>query len=1162
MFIEKKELFHWRLAKRNKREVSYCKHILISGLVVMSAVCATVQAGPTGEQVTGGSAAFTRPDVNTTNIRQDTPRVDINWTGFDTTAAETVNFAQPNDLAVAINRISGARTRFDGTLNANGRIFLINQNGLTIGNGAAVNVGSLLVTTSLMDEEELIPQAVSTATLPGNTFNFHNAGGDPGRSIDVENGGRITITSPGGFAVLVAPNVTNNGIIENGPNAPMVQIELASAGDFGLNADVRGDGLITYSLGPEFFDGGESDGATGVTNNGTLQAHSGSIYVSAHMASEIVNGVVNLNGIVDADQFVSTPDGVVAKALVPVGESFPGGQIHVASVGDINIGGGADIHAIGGDRVRADFNAADDINMGVDGNPAKIVLKGVNDVNGPNGEDGERDAELTMQAGTDGSGSLRINGDIEVTADNTSRGSAAGLYAGAEAAATLGAANDVTVTTGSGTIRVAAVADDVVGSYADADASLSITAGNSEGGGDLTITGNVEVTAAGASTSGEAQGEADASLRGDNVSIAGDMTVAGTGLASGVSTNRDDAVGSAELDVNATTGDLNITGDISVTAEGSVPDSGSYAGADASASLRAAHDVNITTDRSTIRVASITDGATGGSYADADASLDIHAGNSEEGGDLAITGDIEVTATGTVTSGSAEGEADASLSGDNVTINGDVMVAGTGTVNGSDSSGDDALGSAFLDIQANAGDLNITGDVSVMSKGSITGDYEATASVEAGADLGGRSVTVDGNVTVSADASASGSESVYDADAVSDLVVTAWGEQGDLSITGDINVDAKAVRSGSYSSDATANANASLSAGRDLSVGNITVVSTAENDGIDSRDTAADSTLEMYAGNSGIGSLDVNGDVTVRSNASVGAEGSSAASATANAVMFAADDITIRGDTTVEATASNVGRGFGADALAALTVVAGTGFQGQSVTESAVPAADGTQGGSGMPGDLSVSGDVTVRADASTNGSTATADANAVLLATGDVNMSGDIDIGADAKATSENGSGNGYRWLRSTGDADANASLLMLGGAGTDIGIGGSQRGTADEIAAFSEEIIKSGGLEGSLGELPLFGEGGVSFVGDIKVAASSDLNVTGTGSGSDSGEGSGELASGFSEATAAALIAGGGDVLVDTDRLLSVRRRKPITRPKVPVTVLHLWIQNQSVR
>ncbi len=1060
MFNEQKQLFHWRRAKTNKHEVAYCTRLLVGGMLLVSAVGGSVQAGPSGEVVTRGEAEISR-ETNTTDIDQFTQRVDINWQNFDTTSLESVNFNQANASYVAINRISGSRTQFNGTLNAIGKIFLINQNGITFGNGAAVNVGSLLATTSVLDDDEPLfeEESVKAAGLSNGGYNFINEGGSINRSIDVDSGARITITSPGGFAVLVAPKVNNNGIIQNGADAPWVQIELASAGDFMLNADLRGDGLITYSVTPENFDGGEGNETTGVTNNGTLQARSGSIFVTANMATEIVNGVVNLNGIVDADQFVATPNGTFAAVANDSGENYQGGHIHVASVGDINIGGGTDIHAIGGNDVTADFVAADDINMGQDGSAANITLSAIG--NGFDGGEGgnEVDADLTMRAGNDGSGSLNINGDITVKAENT--GEVQGSYfrdPDADADVTLTAANDVTITTGEATILVSAMTFDEADLNTDADADLEIRAGVGESEGDLSVTGNIEVTA----------------------------------------------------DVGA--------------------------------------------------------------------------------------------------SGDADAEIDVDLSGNNVTINGDVTLAAAATSSNDDADG----GDADLDITANNGDLSITGDITVTANSTQPTAGSDSADADADVDLRGRNVSIDGNVTVTADASVvdNGNDDYVDeSEADANLDIVAYGEEGDLTVTGNILVDAEATRTGSYDQDADAYAKANLSAGRNISLSNITVEGTATNEGADTDEAESESYLFVNAGNGGAGDLEINGDITVRSTAAMGADGADTAQATAKAGLYAANNITIRGNTTVAATGTNVGaedngeayayltidagggEGYGgagnlditgdidvlatassisstneddgdahskatalltaddnitingdtsviakstvdtadpdgADALATLTVAAGTGFSSQETRVTAQEHQEDGQGSSGTPGDLTINGDIKVQADASTNASYATADAAAVLIASGDTNVRGDIDVDASARATSDNEAGNIY----GTGYADADASLLMLGGVET--GVDGAEGNLADAIAGLAEDIIREDEDGGIFGEIEGLGEGDINFTGDINVTATADLNVTGSGSGyGGSGYGSNGMAAGYSEATAAALILGGGDVTIDTD-------------------------------
>jgi len=399
MFIEQKQIFHWRRAVRNGREIAYCRR-LIAGIMMFAASAAVVDASPTGGSVVGGDAAakITQPDADTTNIQQFDQRVDINWTGFDTTAGQSVNFNQPGATALAVNRISGNRTQFDGKLTANGRIFLINQNGITFGATAQINTGSLLATTSQLDS--------STAAPEVHTFNGTGYG-------SVINDGDITV-SDGGFAVLAAPHVENNGFIK----ADLGQVELASTNDFTITVDLRGDGLITYDTSGEWLD--EESNPLGATSTGTLQARSGHVYLSANIASDIVEGVVNLSGIVDADQFVSTPGGGL---LMVAGGNGPGGTIKVESTGDINIGGGADIHAIGGETVAAGFHADRDINMGADGDPAGITLKAFSPADNTTYGVGAAHAKAGLEmvaARQGGAGTLSIaDGTIEVTADAT-----------------------------------------------------------------------------------------------------------------------------------------------------------------------------------------------------------------------------------------------------------------------------------------------------------------------------------------------------------------------------------------------------------------------------------------------------------------------------------------------------------------------------------------------------------------------------------------------------------------------------------------------------------------------------------------------------------------------------------------------------------------------
>lgn len=96
-------------------------------------------------------AGANTPTVNgaTMAIQQTAARGVIEWSNFNIGAGGTVNIQQPSANAVLLNRVVGNvnGSRIDGALNANGHVFILDPSGLTIGRGAAVNVGSLVAST-------------------------------------------------------------------------------------------------------------------------------------------------------------------------------------------------------------------------------------------------------------------------------------------------------------------------------------------------------------------------------------------------------------------------------------------------------------------------------------------------------------------------------------------------------------------------------------------------------------------------------------------------------------------------------------------------------------------------------------------------------------------------------------------------------------------------------------------------------------------------------------------------------------------------------------------------------------------------------------------------------------------------------------------------------
>ena len=108
-----------------------------------------VQANPAGANVTSGAAAITAPSSHQTNVDQESEGVVIDWSSFNIGNGQTTTFVQPNAQAIAVNRIGGSNaSQIFGALDANGRVVLINGNGVLFGKTSQVNVGSLVATSS------------------------------------------------------------------------------------------------------------------------------------------------------------------------------------------------------------------------------------------------------------------------------------------------------------------------------------------------------------------------------------------------------------------------------------------------------------------------------------------------------------------------------------------------------------------------------------------------------------------------------------------------------------------------------------------------------------------------------------------------------------------------------------------------------------------------------------------------------------------------------------------------------------------------------------------------------------------------------------------------------------------------------------------------------
>src|ERR1700704_3088642 len=285
-------------------------------------------ANPLGGNVVGGTAAIQGQGTSSVTINQSSQNAIINWATFNIGKGEATTFNQPNSSSMVLNRVLNAGPSFlDGTLKANGRVFIVNGDGILFGPHSVITTAGFLATTNDIRDADFM-------NVNAKTYGF-NLPGRPNASI--VNLGTITADS-GGFAALVAPGVRNSGTI----TAKLGTVGLASGNAFTL--DFYGDRLITVRLNGQIASA-VKDVQTGetlkslVSNTGKLSANGGRVELTAAAARAVVDSVINNNGVIEANS-VGTKNGMIVLSAA-TGASKPAG----APVQTVTLGG--QISAIG-----------------------------------------------------------------------------------------------------------------------------------------------------------------------------------------------------------------------------------------------------------------------------------------------------------------------------------------------------------------------------------------------------------------------------------------------------------------------------------------------------------------------------------------------------------------------------------------------------------------------------------------------------------------------------------------------------------------------------------------------------------------------------------------------------------------------------------------------
>lgn len=296
------------------------------GVAVASCFAGTAYGNPIGPAVVNGSVGF--GTAGKTLTVTNSPGAIINWQSFSIAADEATRFIQQSAASSVLNRVVGVDpSAILGLLQSNGRVFLINPNGLLFGASARIDVPGFVAST--LD--------ISNADFLNGRFNFAETAGAAG----IKNEGSIT-TSTGGFVYLVATDIENTGII----TSPQGEVILAAGKSVELVNPGSPDIRVVLTA-PD----------NQALNVGAIVAKSGRIGIYGGLIRQ--QGTVNANTVVRGKNgeiiFKATKDITFDRGSVTTasGEGRgvkDGGEVRIIADGTLNVKAGSEVHVDGGPK--------------------------------------------------------------------------------------------------------------------------------------------------------------------------------------------------------------------------------------------------------------------------------------------------------------------------------------------------------------------------------------------------------------------------------------------------------------------------------------------------------------------------------------------------------------------------------------------------------------------------------------------------------------------------------------------------------------------------------------------------------------------------------------------------------------------------------------------
>ncbi|MCK5555645.1 MAG: filamentous hemagglutinin N-terminal domain-containing protein, partial [Alphaproteobacteria bacterium] len=279
------------------------KHLLATTVMTVASVLVsstafavpTAYETPTGFDLQAGDVTdpvLSGYNDRNMNLTQDSDRAVIDWDTFNIGKRASVNFNQTQGASsLVVNRVdsNGGIAKIYGKLKAQGKVMILDQNGVFFGKTARIDVGGIIASTGSLANPDMEAFVNSNGSFDLNV---------PDNTASVRNNADFTVAESG-LVAFVAPWVVNRGTI----TAKLGKVTLASGKK--VTVDFVGNELISIAVGRE----GELGNAL-IRNSGKIIANGGRVTLTARAAAGLVNNVINMRGIIRANR-VDETDGKI-----------------------------------------------------------------------------------------------------------------------------------------------------------------------------------------------------------------------------------------------------------------------------------------------------------------------------------------------------------------------------------------------------------------------------------------------------------------------------------------------------------------------------------------------------------------------------------------------------------------------------------------------------------------------------------------------------------------------------------------------------------------------------------------------------------------------------------------------------------------------------------